>query len=284
MAFSPSNLDVYLACPLKFYYEKVLGLEEKGELGEELEAPEIGTYLHKVLNEVFQGKMNRPLKFTKTDYEKAAGIAERIFQKTFGGHREGRLFLIHSQVQTRLRDILSFHSEKLAGTVIQACEQDLPGSLEVPGQGRVVIRGRLDRIDLRGKETIILDYKSGSTAKTPTAKFSAGERENWHKTLKSVQLPLYLLLYKASNPDIKLENLNSGLMLLKTRPIEEKFLFREKDDREGLFKGYCEAIGGLIREILDPGMFFGDTPDPAQTCPNCAYRVMCGRQWAVKNW
>ena len=284
MVFSPSNLDVYLACPLRFYYEKVLGLEEKGELGEELEAPEIGIYLHKVLNEVFQGKTNRPLRFTKTDYEKAAGIAERIFQETFGGHREGRLYLIHSQVQTRLREILIFHAEKLAGTVIQACEQDLKGSLEVPGQGRVAIRGRLDRIDLRGKETVILDYKSGSTAKTPTARFSPGERENWHKTLKSVQLPLYLLLYKGSNPDIKLEELNSGLMLLKTRPIEEKFLFREKDDREGLFKGYCEAVTGLIREILDPGMPFGDTPDPAHTCPNCAYRVMCGRQWAVKNW
>jgi hypothetical protein len=91
-------------------------------------------------------------------------------------------------------------------------------------------------------------------------------------------------LYKASNPETKLEDLNSGLMLLKTRPIEEKFLFREKDDREVLFKGYCEAIAGLIREILDPGMPFSDTPDPAQTCPNCAYRVMCGRQWAVKNW
>jgi ATP-dependent helicase/nuclease subunit B len=284
MAFSPSNLDVYLACPLKFYYQKVLGLVEKGDLGEELEAPEIGTYLHKVLNEVFQGRTKRPFRFTKTDYEKAAGIAERIFRETFGGHREGRLYLIHSQVQTRLREILDFHAEKLAGTVIQACEQDLPGSLEVPGQGRVAIRGRLDRIDLRGKETVILDYKSGSTAKTPTAKFSPGERGNWHKTLKSVQLPLYLLLYKASNPDIKLEHLNSGLMLLKTRPIEEKFLFRDKDDREGLFKGYCEAIVSLIREILDPGMPFGDTPDPAQTCPNCAYRVMCGRQWAVKNW
>ncbi len=284
MAFSPSSLDVYLACPLQFYYQKVLGLEEKGELGEELEAPEIGTYLHDVLKEVFQGRTNRPLRFTKTDYEKAAGIAERIFRETFGGHREGRLYLIHSQVQTRLRDILSFHAEKLAGTVIQACEQDLPGSLEVPGQGRIAIKGRLDRIDLRGKETVILDYKSGSTAKTPTAKFSPLERETWHKTLKSVQLPLYLLLYKASNPDIKLEHLNSGLMLLKTRPIEEKFLFREKDDREVLFKGYCEAIAGLIREILDPGMPFGETPDPAQTCPNCAYRVMCGRQWAVKNW
>jgi CRISPR/Cas system-associated exonuclease Cas4 (RecB family) len=284
MAFSPSNLDVYLACPLKFYYQKVLGLEEKGELGEDLEAPEIGTYLHNVLKEVFQGRTNRPLRFTKTDYEKAARIAERIFQETFGGHREGRLYLIHSQVQTRLREILLYHAEKLAGTVIQACEQDLTGSLEVPGQGRVAIRGRLDRIDLRGKETVILDYKSGSTAKKPTARFSPGERENWHKTLGSVQLPLYLLLYKASNPETKIEHLNSGLMLLKTRPIEEKFLFRDKDDREELFKGYCEAVTGLIREILDPGMPFGDTPDPAQTCPNCSYRVMCGRQWAVKNW
>jgi len=284
MAFSPSSLDVYLACPLQFYYQKVLGLKEKGELGEELEAPEIGTYLHNVLKEVFQDKTNRPLKFTKTDYEKAARIAERIFRETFGGHREGRLYLIHSQVQTRLQEILSFHAEKLAGTVIQACEQDLTGSLEVPGQGRVAIRGRLDRIDLRVKETVILDYKSGSTAKKPTARFSPGERENWHKTLGSVQLPLYLLLYKASNPDTKLEDLNSGLMLLKTRPIEEKFLFRDKDDREELFKGYCEAVTGLIREILDPGMPFGDTPDPAQTCPNCSYRVMCGRQWVVKNW
>jgi hypothetical protein len=40
----------------------------------------------------------------------------------------------------------------------------------------------------------------------------------------------------------------------------------------------------LIAEILDPDTDFGDSPAPDKSCPDCTYKVMCGRQWVVKRY
>lgn len=284
MIFSSSGLDTYLSCPLRFYYRRALDLEEKGGLSEDLEATEIGSLVHGILKEFFQDKLNRPLTITKADYGKALRIAERIFRETYGSRIEGNLYLILKQIQTRIGDILDFHRDRYTGTVIQECEEKFDGELEVPGVGMVRIEGWLDRIDQRGHETVVVDYKTGSTGRKPTSRFALEERAEWHKTLGSVQLPFYLLLYQIKHPECRAETLNSSLLFLKSRPIDEKFLFKEDEDRKALLGQYREAVLRLIQEILDPKTSFGDTPEPEQTCVNCSYKVMCGRQWVVKRW
>lgn len=284
MTFSSSRLDAYLSCPMKFYYRKVLHLEERGGMSEDLEATEIGTLVHGILNEFFKDKLNKPLTITKADYAKALGMAERIFRETYGSRIEGNLYLVLKQVKTRIGDILDFHRDHYLGTVIQECEKYLDGGLEVPGIGTVLMEGWLDRIDRRSRETVVVDYKTGSTGNKPSSKFALDERAEWHKTLGSVQLPLYLILYQARHPESRPGSLNSSLLFLKSRPIEEKFLFKEDVDRNVLLGQYREAVLRLIQEILDPKTPFGDTLDPEQTCVNCGYKVMCGRQWVVRRW
>jgi hypothetical protein len=58
--FSATSLDAYLACPLKFYYGQVLRLREREEAGEELEASQLGLFVHRVLQLFFQEWKRRP--------------------------------------------------------------------------------------------------------------------------------------------------------------------------------------------------------------------------------
>ncbi len=285
LVFSASMLDTYLSCPLRFYYRYILKLEEKDELGEKLEQADIGSLVHEILKEFFVTKKNGSLEISNTDYEAIITVSDRIFEEKYGQHLDGRMYLIRSQLQTRLRDILDNHRRKYQGVVIMGCERKYSSRIEIPNVGMVKIRGWLDRIDKKGNETIILDYKTGLNPVRPSHKnFSLEERDKWHKTLRSVQLPFYILLYLQSHPENEVSTLNAGLILLGSKIIDEKFLFDNGDDREFLYGQYRQAIYSLIAEILNPKMEFGDTPDPRVECAHCEYKVLCGRQWVKSRW
>jgi len=285
MSFSAWNLDTYLRCPLQFYYGHVLELSGKGELSEQVEQIEIGSLVHHILKKFFETKKNKPLKISTKDYKAVFAICEEAFEEAFGQDSGGSVYLIKSQTKVRLEDILDHHHAEYRGAIILDCERRHSARLEIPGLGMVDIKGRMDRIDRKGTETIILDYKTGtSSAKPSSEKFSLEERNQWHKTLGSVQLPLYLLLFLSEDPQSSVDDLNSGLMMLGSKNIEEKYLFQDGDDRQSLYNQYREAIFCLIREILDPQREFDDTPDPERYCRFCGYKVMCARQWVASRW
>ncbi|MDI6740970.1 MAG: PD-(D/E)XK nuclease family protein, partial [Candidatus Edwardsbacteria bacterium] len=211
-----------------------------------------------------------------------AEICRRRFRGAYGERLDGGLSLIRSQVETRMGDILGYHRARLAGITIQECEHELAAPLTTRF-GTTGLKGKIDRIDRRSDGILILDYKTGAAAGKPNnGKFSLDSRAQWHKTVKSFQLPMYLILYRHNNPPRRAApaaEINSALMLLGGTAIEEKPLFGRKDDREKLFGEYKRAITILIEEIMDPDVSFSPAPDPDAQCPNCGYKTPCGRQW-----
>jgi hypothetical protein len=153
----------------------------------------------------------------------------------------------------------------------------------------VRLKGKFDRVEQRGEDTFIVDYKTGKQVYMPDyEKFINSSRQEWHKTLKSVQLPFYLLLYQQENRDIPIEKINSSWLLLGGKSIEEKQLLDEKGKelpfKKEILEGYQKAIFTLIDEILNPAVSFTPAPEPEKRCPLCDFRVICGRQWLVKEW
>ena len=51
---SPSALNTYINCPLDFYYKYILGISETDEVEETIDASSFGTYLHRVLEILYQ--------------------------------------------------------------------------------------------------------------------------------------------------------------------------------------------------------------------------------------
>lgn len=280
--FSPSSIDTYLACGLRFYYRYAMGLDEKGEISGEVEQRDIGTVVHEVLEDFFRARAGRPLEITEEDYAAALESAGRVFDARLKGHNAGFEYLIKRQVERRLRDILDYHRDNLAGIKVLACETRL--RTELPTRfGPVALRGFADRVDERGGTVHILDYKTGSQAAAPNwHKFDLGMREDWPATLKSVQLPFYILAYMDANEIKDASRMDASLMLLGSENISEETLYKERykkvPDRAAIFGNYREAIRTLLEEILDPDLPFSPPPDetPCRTCP---FKKLCGRQW-----
>ena len=52
--FSPSSLNLYIRCPLQFYFQELLGLSEAETVEETIEAKTMGTVIHSVFQQVYQ--------------------------------------------------------------------------------------------------------------------------------------------------------------------------------------------------------------------------------------
>jgi len=184
-----------------------------------------------------------------------------------------------------MEDVLRLHQKEPWGSsIILACELKANTVLNLGKGLRIRAKGRLDRVDRRGEEIVILDYKTGSQAGLPRKdKFLSSSRQDWPKTLRSVQLPFYILLYLAVHREIPADKVNASLMFLGRKAIQETFLWKNEKDRRKTLLSYREAIRTLVREIRRPDLPFVPASLPAQTCPACDFKVMCGRQWLMKN-
>lgn len=281
-AFSPSALDTYLTCGLRFYYHYGLRLSEKDELSDEIEQRDIGNIVHEVLENFFKARTGKPLSITEKDYGRIIEEAGKVFDARLKGHNAGFEYLIKRQVERRLRDILDYHRDKLPGITILDCEPKLAAELPTK-HGPIRLKGRADRVDSRGGIIHILDYKTGASASVPNwQKFDLGLREDWPATLKSTQLPFYILAYLAGNKGAEVRNMDASLMLLGAENISEETLYKERykkvPDKAAIFGNYKAAITALIEEILDKDLPFSPPPDE-KPCAACSFKNLCGRQW-----
>ncbi|HAT71403.1 MAG TPA: hypothetical protein DCS63_01125 [Elusimicrobia bacterium] len=280
--FSPSAIDTYLSCGLRFYYHYALRLSEKDEISDDIEQRDIGTIVHDVLENFFKVRVGKPLNIMEKDYGQIVEEAGKVFDARLKGHNAGFEYLIKKQVERRLRDVLDYHRDYLAGITILDCETKLAAELNTK-HGLIKLKGRADRVDQRGGVIHILDYKTGVTASVPNwQKFDLGIREDWPATLKSVQLPFYILAYMAANNINSAAGMDASLMLLGAENITEETLYKERykktPDKAAVFGVYKEAITALIEEILDKDLPFSPPPDE-KNCAVCPFKTLCARQW-----
>lgn len=99
-------------------------------------------------------------------------------------------------------------------------------SIKLADNRTIALTGKIDRVDREGDLYYIIDYKTGRSADVPSLKeFDLENRNEWLKTLKSVQLPSYLIVYLSNNPETTIENINAGFMFLGGKEIGVRYLF-----------------------------------------------------------
>jgi hypothetical protein len=299
--YGATYLNAYLRCPRQFYYLRVHNLASQRIMSMDIDPYDRGSVVHTILEEFFIHKTGKKLTITDNDYTVMDNIVATQFDRAFPYANQGTFSLFRRQVQRRMRDLLAFYRHPdMSDLTILECENRTSPDMQpaswhglyiVPYTTRrgnkVTLSGKIDRVDRRGSEYMILDYKTGSRDEVPRKGYDVKERDAWYRTLKSVQLPLYILLYLGKHPDVQLSSVNCGLVLLGLRSIKEACLFANDlppDRKEQTFDTYEYAISTLIDEILDPDIPFKPPADPKKICPGCEYQVMCGTQHVLARY
>jgi RecB family exonuclease len=189
--WSSSQLEKYGKRPFDFLLERVLGLEEVSEADEETSALTFGSAAHGIL-EGFYGALLGDL---PAEYdERAAGVLDGVADRVISdleSDRDEWLGLeplwevtrkeVRDQVRTYVQWELGHLSRKGERPIAVELQFGFAGQPPVELQGldmagqpaRLLLRGRVDRVDRHGAERggvlRILDYKSG-LASLPTLK------------------------------------------------------------------------------------------------------------------
>lgn len=217
---SASGLSVYGNCPYRFFAQRVLRLEPRGEAALDLQAIDAGKLLHDILRRFFERHRREALH--KLDRKKLqtelAAIADKVFdehervvpplnRQIWNIDREIRkilldqvlLYELEVQEASEREQVLPTYFEVAFGGMKSAAKD--PDSKEEPlelsretliGEETIKISGQIDRVDVARDDTVVAyDYK-----------LSTGSSRSDITSGRSLQLPIYLeALEKLILPD-----------------------------------------------------------------------------------
>ncbi len=282
---SATGLNEYLRCPLAFYYSHVLDLGRREEASGEIEAADIGTFVHSVLFEHFSPRTGRQLLPSDADPQAMAETVDRLFPAAFGTGEAGPTRLLHAQVRAHLRDFASGYLRPLFEghrVEMRSLEQWVTAS-----RGGFALRGKIDAVLQRDGTPCLLDYKSSANRGHHTIRLDrlvVEDRASWQRAIGTIQLPFYVLLHSAETGIPPHEIQAMFLLLGRTRMDEgiEVPLFGEGVRPAEAWPLLEAVLFGLLEEIASPEVPFAPAADPASACRFCDFTGICGTGWLAR--
>lgn len=285
MQFSSTSLDTYLTCQLQFYYRYVLRLHERADISGEVARADIGTIIHEILNDYFLSLKGKTLAASDLQRERLHRTTDEVFTRYYGKELLGEQFIAKRQVIKHLEEFFDNIQKKVlerSSVVIESLEEELAANFD----GRL-FKGFADRIEKRGDNVYILDYKTGANEKSVAIslkKLDPDNRETWKGAIGSVQLPLYMLMYSQS-AGIPVGKIIPAIVFLGKKQLDlqsEVSLFESKEEAAEWYPKLEKIILSLVDEIKDMSRPFEPTEDIVHDCPDCPFKFICGTQWAEK--
>ncbi len=277
--YSASSINTYLHCPLRFYYQYVLGLRKKENLLGELQGVDIGTFVHELLALEFAQFIGKKPRVNKEFKERFLSALDKKFADEFEKRMKTEAFLIKEILDYRMHRFLDKEEGRDVRKIF-CLEEPFKAKIELPS-GVFSFKAVIDRIDQLGDGSIlIIDYKTGNTGIMPETDIKkieqAGfQREKLKSTVKSFQLPLYYYLAAAGK---KHENTEINACLYSMKDLELSMFFNKEEqseDKEEIMAVYLKAMDSLLCDILNPDMPFKADEENARQCQNCQFFYLC---------
>ncbi|MDR2775712.1 MAG: PD-(D/E)XK nuclease family protein [Tannerella sp.] len=291
-SLSASAINIYLDCPLKFYFSVLRGINEEEAVSETLENDTFGTILHHVMELTY-----KPLcgKTVTADLLKLAAQEKNmtaIIQQAFADdffHTEkphpltGQAYLYGETIRKYACKALEY-DRSTPPFVYIGSEKLFHTSLEIKGGRKIRIKGFIDRIDRIGDIVRITDYKSGR----PSALTFGSMESLFDMTAKErkkaiLQVFLYAWIYAKEDGE---KNLRPEVFYMRNLFGREEFdpLIRQVNGKEKTvienFSLYHEAfeehLRNCLNEMFDAEKPFTQTQNPF-VCEYCPFTGICGR-------
>jgi hypothetical protein len=273
--YSASSLNTYLNCPLRFYYQYVLGLEEKEDLLEEPEARDIGTFIHELLEEAFKPFKGRRPVIDGTFRAYFNQMLEQKFQQTFAQKMKSDSFLLKEIVMLRMKNFLQKEEQRDIEKIVSLEEED---SSDINlNCGKFKFKYRIDRIDkMSDGSLLIIDYKTGSTDLKPSSfdkiESKGFTRQIMKKTIKSFQLPLYYYFVGEKHSDCVI---NAAFYNLKNSTLTTFLKNEDLSAKDRINAVFTKGLNAIFQELLDVNLRFTADEENVNYCAGCPFFYLC---------
>jgi CRISPR/Cas system-associated exonuclease Cas4 (RecB family) len=289
---SPSALNTYLECKLKFYFQYVARIREPKVVEEEIDPRILGNLLHRVMEKFYKRIIEEKKSnvIESADFEgymiridvhiDESFIEEYYLEETKPVVYEGQRIVVREVVKTFAKQIIERDQQYLP-FAIEALEQNAwVHTIKIShAPGFVVLGGTIDRVDRKENEVRVIDYKTGQDELDFRDVESLFSREG-KRNKAAFQTMVYALIYKNNNLHASLR-IVPGLLNRKNL-FEGDFHFGLKFDKDylndatPLFPEFEQRLQTLLEEIFDPKMVFDQT-EKEETCKICPFKEICYR-------
>ena len=279
--FSPSSLNSYIACPLKFYFSNLLRLTTNNELEQTVEANTFGTVVHSVLEKIYEQTIDKEIdpEVIKNQLPTIKQLLSNEFNKYYkkGNLNSGRDLLIFEVANNYITNFLKWDIKNITQqpTILQSTESKIITSIN--HRGNIInFKGTIDRIDktLTDKTIRIIDYKTGRVQPGDLKVKDTEHLTTDPKYAKAFQVIFYAWLYSQQQPNeiletgiISLRNLSNGFIPL---------VLKDVPNMSDYFMEFTASVLKLVDEILDIEEPFRQTSDTTQ-CEWCDFKSICNR-------
>ncbi|WP_195588473.1 PD-(D/E)XK nuclease family protein [Bacteroides finegoldii] len=294
---SPSALNTYLDCRLRFYYRYVAGLKTPDEVSAEIDSALFGTIFHLSAQLAYtdltaNGKMiqREDLERLLRDEIKLQGYVDQAFKQ--------ELFKVAPEEKPEYNGVQLINSKVIVSYLKQLLRNDLQYTpfemvaMEKKVSEKITIQtalgpltlrlgGTIDRMDAKEGTLRIVDYKTGGSPKIPAnieQLFTPSEtRPNYifqtflYAAIMSRKQPLMvapalLYIHRAASESYS-PVIEMGEPRKPKIPVNN-FAFFEDEFRE--------RLQALLEEIFDEKELFTQTED-MKKCAYCDFKVICKR-------
>lgn len=296
--FSPSALNYYLDCPLKFYYRYVAGLSAPDEVSAEIDSATFGSIFHYAAEHIYKDLTTHGKVINKEALEtllrnevKLQDYVDTAFKKLFFNVPQNEkpeyngVQLINSAVIARYLKQLLQNDLRYAPFTFIASEMEVDEPIDIQTPKGVIksrIGGIIDRMDSKDGTLRIVDYKTGGNADTPPHVESLfipdKKRSNY-----VFQTFLYAAIMCRKQPTMKIAPAllyihraateTYSLVIQMGEPRKPKEAVEDFSKYE---KEYRERLQGLLEEIFNPEKSFTQT-EIIEKCTYCDFKALCKR-------
>jgi len=281
---TPSAMDEYLVCGIRFYYSQILRLKKDKDLTGDPDRSEIGNIVHSALREYFTHRRGIPLRREDCSTQEMEKIVDNIFKERYR-NISGSIYLLRYQIKKRLKEVVEYMPELFSdfkGFSIHSVEEPISVSLF-----NTLFECRIDAIGRTQNKEIIIDYKTSGKKEYLEINFNKldpQDRTTWFKRIKSLQMPLYMLIYGRAKA-LNMEALEGYYLLIGKHRMDKETLLQPFKGREKIeaLDILSKIIQSLIDEIKDPDKPFAPPDDFDDACNRCDYVPFCGTEWALRN-
>ena len=306
---SATTLQNYLACPAKFYYGTVKGLEAEEEVAESLDYGMFGTVYHDTMRALYTSEEAMNPEFVFNDREPRGGLGGEALKTVSQSYIEGWLSRKEDiKVKVKALIMMQLNTIEVSGRnlvvadvivryIIKTLQRDLEllkkegrDSFEILGREiRVAgefcgqrFKGFIDRLDsFKDGQARVVDYKTGKVleddenihdgnAEEIAEKIFNPDMKNWPKI--ALQFYIYDMLVQ-SRPEVRGREICNCV-------YSTAHLFKEPPVTVPMNRKFYEAVSAKLEAMLDQ-MYDTSVPfrrtDDEKTCSYCDFRMICGR-------
>lgn len=286
---SPSALNTYIDCSLRFYYRYIQRIKEPEQVTDTIQPNEFGTILHTAMHKLYSPMVGRPvnpndLAELLQNSTLIATTVDMAIKQVLNSQKAGTDFvadntenLLAVAITEYVNQIIRFDKAQAPLTLLELeteygyrfCLPDIAGA-------EVAVGGTIDRVHRTGTQHCIVDYKTGKAKTTFSAIDSLFDPENKDRNAAVFQLFTYSLLYRNSTTHTPVAAIYRTADLFDT---DYQPFVTARDEHvpfESLLDSFEVAFLKLLQNIFDPSMPFGQT-SISDRCSYCPYKLLCAR-------